>query len=134
MHHRLSNLYLHGNALRKVLAQGVQVHCHAKRARVQSEGAANHRSGLPGTAGHRDLDIGPPGAHVTAAVAFHGGILHVNSAISDGMDMHVTFYYSKHTHKQKLSSEQRFRQDKGGQTSSGDISFEELVDRQARQF
>lgn len=99
VYHRLSNLYLHGDALRKgkrckeastcagtslmlpisfpVLAQGIQVHCDAERACVQSEGTANHRSGVPGTAGHRDLDTGPPRAHVTAAIAFHRGILYV---------------------------------------------------------
>lgn len=77
VYHRLSNLYLHGDALRKVLAQGVEVHCDAERACVQSEGTADHRSGVPGTASHRDLDTGPPRAHVTAAVAFHRGILHV---------------------------------------------------------
>lgn len=60
-----------------VLAEGVQVHRHAKRARVQPEGAPNYRSRLPGPAGHRDLDTGPPGAHVTAAVPFHRGVLHV---------------------------------------------------------
>lgn len=35
------------------------------------------------TTGHRDLDTGSPWAHVTAAVPFHRGILHVEDTDTD---------------------------------------------------